>query len=117
MATSVLHHIDTPTRWDDLSPNVIVRGWCVDEGGDTVVAIELVASRHSYVAPVGLHRPDVAAALGHAPGSERSGFCMSIPADEVCGGRATFRARHRDGSVTDLRCVELATHAPGVADS
>lgn len=108
MPRDVLHHLDSPAAWDLTLPNLIVRGWCVDRAGDSVVAVELEIHGRTLAAPVGLPRPDVAAALGHTPGAGTSGFCFHVASRALGPGTARLRAVHRDGTRTDLREVLVA---------
>lgn len=106
MTSEVLHHIDEPARWDTATPILIVRGWCFDLRGDTVVAIETVTPRLTTCAPVGLSRPDVGAAFGGKPGSATSGFSFWLTNRPGELDPADLYALHRDGTRTFLRRVQ-----------
>ena len=108
MSSTVLHHIDEPADWEIGTPVLIVRGWCLDQAGDTIAAIEAVTPRGTVCAPVGLTRPDVGAAFGNIPGSARSGFCFWLPNRPGELGEAELRAVHRDGHRTPLRTIRAA---------
>jgi hypothetical protein len=67
--SSVLrYYIDSPVRWSDLSPHVIVRGWAFVPGGPAIRRLRLRTTEQIHFGAVGLPRPDVYASLPEAGG-------------------------------------------------
>ena len=77
----------------------LVSGWAVDPDDGTAGGVEVVLDNKLYSAHYGLKRPDVAAHFKDTS-YERSGFYLSMPADQLSKGLHRFSVRIIDKSKT-----------------
>lgn len=84
-AAAIFCHFDEPARRDQLTPLILIKGWAFAGNGAVVARMFVRTAEGRWEGAYGLARPDVAAAHGQAPGSERSGFELRVPRPEKPG--------------------------------
>src|SRR5262249_11827584 len=67
-------------------------GWALHPSGVRSIRVSLDEAPVG-MATLGLSRPDVAAAFGHAPHTEKSGFAFTFPMDAFAGRHLTTELR------------------------
>ncbi len=92
--------VDRPESWQLAVGKALIRGWLFTEDGSKVTGIRAVLPDRTVAGTHGLRRPDVAAAVGRLPGSETSGWQITLdvkPGDtqidlEVADDAGTWQA-------------------------
>lgn len=74
----IVSSIDAPVDWTAPHEMLTVRGWCFARDESEIVGVRAKVGTRSYQARFPIERPDVAEAVGFAPGSSRSGFSIQV---------------------------------------
>ncbi len=115
-------HLDVPVPGATVGPGAFqLLGWAADGRGSVAVDIEIDGALVGR-ANIGLSRPDVAEALGHANAAFAGWECM-LDLHRLAAGRPSLRidafAQGRDGGRTLIGTVAIAveTAAPAFSES
>lgn len=96
--------VDLPTPGAATAGALVISGWAFRRGGARIVEVEARVGSHRAAIPQGVHRPDVALALGE-PHADWSGFEGTLVVEESATERADLlivRATDESGDFAEV---------------